>query len=348
MHPLITTRTELVSMIAPYAVGIFNTVRGPKCIVAPEVRGDCLLFDAKTLERETIWNGLGGTMNVCQTSPQGEFLAIQQFYKGFNSREALVAKVFRREGSWHCEPFFPLPFLHRFCLVDVAGTRFFLGSTLCADKRSADDWSQPGATYLMRLPQDLSRPGELQVLIPGISKNHGMFRGRRNGRDVVLVSGQEGVFEIRVPGDPDAAWEVEKILDREVSDMTVCDIDGDGVEEMITIEKFHGSRLVVNKPLPNGGWKEIYALPIAFGHALWAGSVLGDPGIIIGYRAANAALLLLRPTGKRGEDLLMDITVLDEHEGSTNLGVVEDGGVCKIFTCSGNRNRVVLYEVKKT
>lgn len=338
-------RTEIASLIHPYAVSVFQTRTGPRVIVAAEVDGDCLSISADDLSVETVWSGMGGTMNVWQTGPDGEFLAIQRFYKGFNSREARVARVFRREGRWVCEPLFDLPYLHRFCLIDVAGEPFFVGSALCAGKQSREDWSQPGATYAMRLPKDLSRPGELRPVVSGLFKNHGFFKRRRGDRETVLVSGREGIFEITPPEHPDGVWKHERIMEREVSDMVVFDIDGDGTEELITIEAFHGTRLVVNKPVP-GGWREMYVLPVEFGHALWAGSILGRPSILIGYRGANAALMLLRPEKKRDDDLLMDITVLDQFEAPTNLDVFERDGLCRIFTCSGGKNRVVLYELR--
>ncbi len=338
-------RSEIASLVHPYAVSIFQTRSGPRVIVAPESDGECLSISVDDLAVETIWSGMGGTMNVWQTNPDGEFFAIQRFYKGFNCKKAHLVKVFRRDGGWMCEPFFDLPYLHRFCLIDVAGEPFFVGSTLCADKQSRDDWSQPGATYVMRLPKDLSRPGELKPVVSGLFKNHGFFIRKREAGKTILVSGQEGIFEISPPDHPDGEWSRERIMEREVSDMVFFDIDGDGIEELITIEKFHGARLVVNKPVP-GGWKEMYVLPIEFGHALWAGNILGRPSILIGYRGANAALVLLQPGGKRDGDLLMEVTVIDQLEGPANLEVLEQDGVCKIFTCSNGRNRVVLYELR--
>ena len=338
------SRREIASMVYPYAVSVFPLPSGPRVIVAAETKGECLSISVDDLSRETIWRDMGGTMNVCQLNQEGEFLAVQEFYKGNNSKTACLVRTSRRDGRWVTERFLDLPFLHRFCLANVKGTRFAVISTLARDKENREDWSRPGSTYVMRLPDGADRPGDLVPLISGITRNHGMFKGRHRGREVVMVSGGEGLFEIRIPEHPDGKWEYERLLDREVSDMTVFDLDGDGAEEIITIEKFHGSRLSVNRPSA-AGWREIYSYPIDFGHALWAGNVLGRPGLLIGYRGANAALLLMRPTGEKDGVPTMETTVIDEHEAPTNIDVLERGGVCLIFSCSGAKNRVVLYEL---
>ena len=250
-------RKEIASLVYPYAVSIFPLSRGTRVVIATESKGECLSISADDLSSEVIWRDMGGTMNICQLNQEGEFLAVQEFYNGNNSKTACLAKVSRRDGRWITERFLDLPFLHRLCLVEIAGVKFAVISTLAKYKENREDWSQPGSTYVMRLPESLDRPGDLVPLITGLTKNHGMFKGRHRGRDIVMVSGQEGLFEIRVPDCPDGKWDYERLLDREVSDMTVFDLDGDGIEEIITIEKFHGSRLVVNRPSPDG-WKETY------------------------------------------------------------------------------------------
>ncbi|MDR1535136.1 MAG: hypothetical protein LBU64_08580 [Planctomycetota bacterium] len=339
-------RKEIARLVYPYAVSIFPLPGGPRVVIATELKGECLSIAVDDLSREVIWRDMGGTMNICQLNSEGEFLAVQEFYKGNNSKTACLAKVGRRGGEWITERFFDLPFLHRFCLVETEGVKFLVISTLAKDKDNREDWSRPGSTYIMRLPEMAERPGELIPLIPEITKNHGMFKGRREGANVVMVSGQEGLFEIRIPARAGDEWKYAKLLDREISDMVVCDLDGDGVEEIITLEKFHGARLAINRPSPDG-WREIYSYPVDFGHALWAGNILGRPGLLVGYRGANAALLLFRPNGWKDGALTMDIAVIDEHEAPTNIDVLEKNGVCKIFNCSGAKNRVMLYELSE-
>ena len=66
---------------------------------------------------------------------------------------------------------------------------------------------------------------------------------------------------------------------------------------------------------------------------------------MIGYRASNAALLLFQLREKREGEWMMDVTVLDEHEGPTNVAVVHDGQRERVFACNGAKNRIVLYDV---
>ena len=55
----------------------------------------------------------------------------------------------------------------------------------------------------------------------------------------------------------------------------------------------------------------------------------------------------MRPNGKKDDALTMEVTVIDEHEAPTNIDVLERGGVCRIFNCSGAKSRVVLYELSE-
>lgn len=45
------------------------------------------------------------------------------------------------------------------------------------------------------------------------------------------------------PDSPDGEWRVEKILEGQVGEIAFADIDGDGLEEMMTIEPFHGNSM---------------------------------------------------------------------------------------------------------
>ena len=337
-------RTVVAELVFPYAVSIFNTNQGRRVVIGTETRGDCISINPDDLTREVIWRNMGGTMNVCQINPEGEFFAVQEFFKGMASRTACLVKVTRQGGDWAVERFFDLPFVHRTCVVTVDSAMFIVASTVARDKKNMGDWSLPGSTYVMRLPADLSGPGELKPVIPALFKNHGMWKGRNQGRDVILVSGAEGVYEISVPSTPDGDWPAELIIRREVSDMVLFDIDSDGMDELIVIEKFHGSRLVVYKQ-ELYGWREFYSYPINFGHVVWAGSLLGKPSIIVGYRGDNAALVLLRPDGIKDFRLQMKPTIIDEHEGPTNIDILEENGTARIFSCSGAKNRVMMYEL---
>lgn len=338
-------RSVLKEVIYPYAVSAYQINGRPKVITATELDGPCTGIWADTLELETIWEDHGGTMNTCQLDENGTFLAIQRFYKGFQSRESCIVKVEQKDGVWTQTEVAKLPFIHRFCTLEIGGETYLLCCLLCADKASKEDWSQPGRVVVAKLPSD-GKLAHFQTVLDGIHKNHGLYKGTLHGEPVILVTGVEGLFKLSPPSDSSQPWKVEAILDREISDCTVIDLDGDGQDEIITIEKFHGQRVVVNKWI-DGTWKEVYEYPVAFGHAIWSGTILGAPAFLIGYRASNAALLLFQLKMISGDDWYMDVTVLDEHEGPTNIDVVHWPDKEQVFSCSGARNRIVLYELTK-
>ena len=149
--------------------------------------------------------------------------------------------------GWTVKPLITVPYLHRFDVCRIGGKLFFVGATLCLFKESKEDWTKPGSVYVGELPETFDGPFPIRPVLGGINKNHGFCRGSWNSRPAYLVSGHEGVFAVYLPESPDGEWKTERILDHEVSDIAVCDIDGDGRLELAAIEPFHGSRGVIYK-----------------------------------------------------------------------------------------------------
>lgn len=98
---------------------------------------------------------------------------------------------------------------------------------------------------------------------------------------MLLIAGSEGLYEVAVPGGADIPWRAERLLDREISDAVTVDLDGDGVEELVTIEGFHGDEIAVNK-LCGDRWEIVYRFDAPFAHAsgaetFWAGPPCWPP-----------------------------------------------------------------------
>lgn len=336
-------KKKLVShMEFPYAITTYTENGHIRVACGTETTGGCICFDAKTGEIvDKLWNGPGGTMTVRQVS-EGAFLATHRFFKRFQAQDAVVSALTRDEnGQWKRTEVLKLPYLHRFCILDVAGEKWLLGGTLCDSKASFEDWSQPGGVYVGKIPEDLPGPIEVKCIYHGIRKNHGMYCGMFNGRNVAIVTGCEGAFEVMPPDEPDGEWVVKRLLDTEISDIRAFDIDGDGRDELITIEGFHGDRLKVYKESETG-YDLAYEYPIAFGHGLWCGNMLGRRTILIGYKNANGALVALQP--KDGDKLSMDITVIDELEQTANIDVYESDGVFRIYAACSVGD-ILIYEL---
>jgi hypothetical protein len=335
---------HLVSKLSmAYAVNFFRLPEGLHAVAASEGEDRCLFFRADQPDKmEVVWEKSGGTMSIVNISEKGSFLAVQNFFKGFNSKTAKIVRAERDEnGKWTVSDYLFMPYVHRFDVVSVGSVRFFIASTLCDEKDSRDDWSRAGRVWLGRLDENGNCNPE--TLFGGVTKNHGFFRGAHNGKPVILVTGMEGVFEIEIPVKPEEEWRHKSIFAGEVSEAIFVDLDGDGVDEMVTIEPFHGNRMVIYRDL-QGGYEEVYSLPVNFGHVIWGGDILGKPSLLLGYRRDNAPLLLLRK--KTGDGWRMEQQTIDEHIGPTNISVNSRGDECLILCSAGKSQEILLYHLR--
>jgi hypothetical protein len=246
-----------------------------------------------TLETVTVWEGPGGAMSLVPLpGAGGDFLAVQGFFPGFKAEGAGIVRLRPGAGGWTAEPFVSLPFVHRFGLVARGGARYLVAATLCSGKEYIDDWRSPGAVFAGELDGDFSPP-VLAPVLPELHKNHGFCLA--GDRTAVLVSGEEGLYELTPPARPGGAWAVRRLLQRPVSDIALGDIDGDGTDELAAIEPFHGDRFTVYKTR-DGRYEPLYRVPepLPFCHAIWGGRLRGEPVFLGGNRDGSRELFALR------------------------------------------------------
>ena len=113
-------------------------------LLASDAPGPCYAFDSETFKRETVWEGPGGTMAMVPLpGANGDFLAIQKFFPGFQAQETEIVWVQGGEKGWNATTFLKLPYLHRFDILERGGIRYILCATLCATKRTPD-WTSGG------------------------------------------------------------------------------------------------------------------------------------------------------------------------------------------------------------
>ena len=144
----------------------------------------------------------------------------------FKGKEAGIYLHRKAEGKWSTIKALELPFAHRCEFVQHNGTPRLIAVAVSEYKENPDDWSQPGITLLVS-PGDKSKNGwEAKIIDRGITRNHGMTRTVINGRDTLCVSGVEGVFS--VDHGEGSQWQVKPIFEKEVSEVTFIDLDGDG------------------------------------------------------------------------------------------------------------------------
>jgi len=313
-------------------------------IVASEGENECRAYDAKTYEMHVIWEKPGGTMNIVPVPDrENEFIATQKFTPTFNAKESQITHVkVEKDGSYTVTPIMTIPYLHRFALTCIEGELHLVGGTLCTSKAFKEDWSDPGKIVVGRLNKDITQPFELKEIYGGITKNHGFYEGVWKGRRAYFVTGVEGVFIAYVPDKIEGDWEVEHLFTHEVSDCTLCDIDGDGQMEIATIEAFHGDKGKIYKEI-DGQWQVIHEHTFEFGHVVWGGELLNQPAFIIAGRKGNQEMIIFT-MDKEGAIIE---TLVDTTGGASNIAVWH--GVDKDVILAANRQigEIAIYELTK-
>lgn len=311
-------------------------------LLATDAAGPCVAVNSATLQCENVWDAPGGTMSLVPLpGKNGEFLAVQRFLPGFHAENAEIVHVRRGARGWEVRPFLKLPYVHRFDVLTRGGVSYLLFCILCEEKQSEDDWSSPGCLLAAELPEDFSRPVALTRIAKGMHRNHGYLRAGAAGSEYALTACEEGVFEVTPPAQRGGAWSVRCVLERPVSDIALCDIDGDGHDELAAIEPFHGGafRLYRNE---NGAWQPFYDYPAGtstFFHVAWGGRLRGVPVFLGGCRAGGKELFLLRwNNGTVVPEIIergmgpSNVFVLHGAESDVILTANREGGEGALFT----------------
>jgi len=315
---------------------------GTTCLgVGREERGSSFILPAPTFEPVQFCDGPGGMMSLVPVpGSTTDLVSIMGLFPPFISDGAgvfLHRPVGPIHGEWEQFKLFDLPFAHRMAFLRNEGRCFLLTASVSRHKENPSDWEQPGDVYVAEFTDDAENGLEITPVLKDITRNHGMLKTIRNGREVLLVTGAEGMFEI-APDQGD--WSTEQLLDIEISEVALIDLDGDGQEEMVTIEPFHGDTLRVYRR--NGhGWEPVYDSPLSFGHGLWSGTLGGRPAVAVGSRGDGKELLLFRPGTT--EPLQLERTVVEAGAGPTNLTSLSYDGVDYLISSNPGFSEVARY-----
>jgi len=334
------TLTELYCCYAASS----TTINGEKNIIfATEDHGAAYLYSLPDLKKTKLWDGPGGTMSIVSIpGGNGDFLAVQNFFPGFHSEKAkIIWAQPQTDGNWKIKTILQLPYVHRFDILTANGVNYFIGCTLCTSKTDTDDWSDPGKIYVGELPKDLMKPIKLSVIKEGLLKNHGYSRTVWKGKMTGMVTCESGVFAVTPPQASGTNWTIETILERPVSDIAVGDIDGDGQDELITIEPFHGNQFSISHKTKTG-YEKVYEYPEAmgFGHVAWAGKLRGVPTVIGGQRREAQDLFYIQY--KEGNYVK---TTIEKHIGPSNICVINGEDRDIIMSANREVGEAVLYIV---
>lgn len=313
-------------------------------LASEEPEGPCYAYTGDDLSvKEVLWEYGGGTMSIVDIpETNGQILAVQNFFPGFKSQRAKLVWGRRDpENGWIMRDFLYLPFLHRFDILRQNGVNYFVGCVLCGSKKDREDWSDPGKVYVGVLPDDLTQMMELTPILTGLTKNHGYCRAVSEGVPCSYITCESGVYLVIPPKTRDGQWETRHIMEHPVSDVAVFDLDGDGCLELATIEPFHGNAMKIYHESSNG-YQEVYCYPheINFAHALWTGTLRGEPAAVLGIRRMDSELAVIRWNGSG-----YTTEVLEKGGGPSNVDIIHGGGKDLLLCANHTKNEAAVYFV---
>jgi hypothetical protein len=333
----------LTEMNRCYAASSIVVDGATRILLATEGEGPCMAWTGPDYQSShAVWDGPGGTMAIVPIpGTNGEFLAVQKFFKMFQWEEAKIVHVRPlAEGGYRVTDVLQLPYIHRFDLLSAGGKLYFLGCTLATTKQAKDDWSDPGRVWVGEFNGD--RPLQVRELRAGFCKNHGYSRLTRPGGSSGLVTCEQGAFEIAPPAAPGGEWTVTQFMDWPISDIAAMDIDGDGKLEFATIEPFHGSYFRVYKKI-DGAFRKVYEHPevTEFYHVVVGATLAGRPGFVGGCRRGRQQLFFLHASGT--EPLTFETTLIEEGVGPSNVAIVHEPGRDIIVAANREKAEAALY-----
>lgn len=323
-----------------------HMVIGDKCyafFASENPNSECYSYSGLDFkEKEIVWEkDRGGCMSIIPfKNREGEFLAVNEFYLKVSPSKAKLVRGRKTQSGWEIHDVFNLPYLHRFDIYNIKGRDFVVCATIARDKANKEDWSRPGQVYIGEIPKNLNEENiVLTQVADGLYKNHGYTKGIFNGEECGYFGCDDGLYRLTYENDK---WEFKKILEGHIGEIALSDIDNDGIQELMTIEPFHGNTINVYKHI-NGVYKVVYTYPneIDFAHAL-VGTTLNDKNCFIaGIRRINCELFVL--TYENNE---FNVHMVDTGVGPANLDVIHFDNKEYILSANHTKNEAAIYAVE--
>lgn len=313
-----------------------------KFLFAPDAPGPCYSFDAKTHEKEVIWEKPGGTMSLIPVpGREGVILAVHRFNPGFQAQDAEIVELTKKNRAWKKRILYKLPYVHRIDVLERGGVQYIIACTISTTKKSVEDWSDPGCIYVAELSGEVVVP-PLAKIAGGMNRNHGYLHLGAPGNSSALTSCDQGIFTVVPPPSRVGEWTIEKIFDKPTSDIALCDIDGDGEEELATIEPFHGTTYAIYRKT-RGNYAPIYTTPdpLDFCHVIWGGEIRGEKAFLCGCREGDKALFFIH-----FRDGKFMTKTIEEGLGPSNAHVVHTRDVDYLLVANRGNGECAVFEIR--
>jgi hypothetical protein len=295
------------------------------------------IIDPESNEKIKIADGPGGMMSILPIPGYDDkMLSVMGLFPPFIGAEAGIFLHEKINQTWETRKVIPLPFSHRCEILTINGENHLFIATVSKHKETPADWSKPGELHHVKIDLTTTGNWETDVVFGDSYRNHGMTKCVINNEETLCISGDKGIFQIKT--GQENTWESIQLFDREVSEFSFFDLDNDGVDELVTIEPFHGKDLNIYKK-DGEGWKLVYNSELVFGHGLCAGKFKGENVVAVGNRRETEALEIHKVHSMTN----IEKTTIEDKVGPTQLKFFTYKDVDYLLSSNQAKNEVALY-----
>jgi hypothetical protein len=326
----------ILNIESVYTANAFQVGQDTFVAAGSETKPEVYLYDLASGTSSPVTGCPGGVMSFIPVPGNPElFFSIMGLFPPFIGAEAGVFMHSRSGDTWVTQKAMDLPFAHRCEILQRNGQNYLFAASVSKHKENPADWSRPGEMYLVRLDENPALPLNFEIIDDSLTRNHGMLRTHIDGTETICISGAEGIFYFeQLPGDK---WVKKPLFEKEVSEFGFIDLDGDGRDDLVTIEPFHGELICVYKR--NGsGWELKFSDTLSFGHGLSCGFFRDEPVIVVGNRRGSFTLDLFKVTNGK-----FSRSVLEEDAGPTQTQVFRANNTDYILSANQKKNEVAVY-----
>lgn len=322
-----------------YTANAFVTPGGWFIGAGSETGSEVYLYEVVGKQKSLVPGCPGGMMGfVPVPGTANEFVTVMGLFPPFKGLEAGLYHHRQTGAQWETSKVIHLPFAHRCEFLTRDNKRFLFAASVSSYKENPADWSRPGEIMMVEWQEEAVFPLQGEVIDAGISRNHGLLRHRVEGVETLLFSGKEGIFYLIAGAGNE--WILEQLFEQEVSEFALIDLDGDGNDELITIEPFHGEQIRFYKMI-GGNWELQYSDTLSFGHGLCSGWINRNPMVFAGNRSASLSLdvfgTLNLAAGK------VERETVESGVGPTQTQVFSDGENSYLLSANQKKHEVALY-----
>ena len=331
-------KKKILDIDAVYTVNAFRNEAGFYIAAGSETGPEVTLYNMESGEKHPIPHLPGGMMGFVPIPGKPDlFASIMGMFPPYNGRDAGIYLHTRMGTNWESGKALSLPFAFRCEILDTGGKPYLVVATLSQDENEAGEGPVPGELHVIELQHCEIRKWKSTVVEGSIIGNHCMVRSRLEGREVIYIAGQQGIFCLDRNGDD---WVLKQVFYGEVREMAFIDLDGDGKEELVTLEPYHGDFLNIYKQ-EGANWEKRFSDSLASGQGLSAGIFDSEPLIVSGNRGASRALEAFR-----GMDLIRgkaERMTIEESAGPARTRIFSFNSEDYILSANQIKNEVAIY-----